>query len=115
MNRHDLEALQQAQNRAAELAADILAGRRGLLQAAHELKNRLWDAGLTDADPDVGAFVLIDSETDALPLGSERQYWELTALARKDKHIARAEAWARPFGLEACERNVRRFGPGTKR
>lgn len=115
MGRYDLEAREREQRIAAELAADILAGRRGLLEAAHELKGRLWQAGLTEDDADLAAFVLIDSETDALPLGAERQYWEPRALAGKDEDIARAEAWARPFGLAACTNVVKRFGHLTRR
>jgi hypothetical protein len=115
MDPYNFEAREQAQARAATIATQILAGERGLLEAAHELKGWLWRGGLPDDDPALRAFVLIDSETDALPLGTERQHWEPAALAQKDQEIARAEMWARPFGVEACEDVVRRFGHLTSR
>lgn len=62
-----------------------------------------------DEDEGAAVFRLIGSETDHLPLGDERQYWEPTALATKDIEIQSAEMWARPFGLVSCQRLIDRF------
>jgi hypothetical protein len=45
---------------------------------------------------------VIDSETDALPVGPERFHWNADALAKLEGEIHRAESWARAFGLEEC-------------
>ena len=107
---YDLEARDKLLARACRVATDVLAGRRSLCEAAHELKRCLINAGLEDSDPALEAFVVIDSETDRYPLGTERQHWDPEALARLEPYIARAEVWAREFGVGACEDILRRFG-----
>ena len=63
-------------------------------------------------DPDLEAFTLIASETDHLPIGSERDRWSRAALAEKQPKIAEAERWAKGVGLEACRNVAARFGSG---
>jgi hypothetical protein len=66
---------------------------------------------VSDEDEDFLAFVAIDSETDHLPVAAHvRPLWDAEALRGKDQDIARAEAWARSVGLEACRNLVSRFG-----
>lgn len=73
------------------------------------MNKMLYQVGVRDGDESYDAFRLISSETDHLPVGQERQYWEPAALARKDQEIARAELWAREFGLGACRELADRF------
>ncbi len=61
-------------------------------------------------DPIMEHLMLIACETNTLPLGAERQYWDERALEQKDRDIARAELWAREFGLDTCLRITQRFG-----
>ena len=75
----------------------------------------LYWLGLDASDSDAVDFIVINSDTDHLPLGPERQYWAADALKAKDQEIARAEEWARQFGLETCRRLVQRFGPSNDR
>ncbi len=49
-------------------------------------------------------FVAVDSETDHLPTGPERQYWDPHILEEKDREIARHDALDRPEALEVCKR-----------
>jgi hypothetical protein len=95
----------------ASLAAAILAGREPLVASTQRMLQFLTHLRLADADPERIDFVRISSETDHLPLGSERRHWNAEALRRKDVEISQAEAWARTFGLESCRHLIERFGP----
>jgi hypothetical protein len=57
----------------------------------------------------MGIFTAIDSETDALPLGEVRQYWDQAALERLEPDIREAERWAREAGRSACISLIQRF------
>ncbi len=99
------------QRQVVALAQAILDGQEPLVPNAQRMTKLLYWLGLEPStDEDITDFRLIVSETDALPLGSERQYWEPAALAEKDREIVQAEAWARKFGLDTCRRLVQRFG-----
>lgn len=90
-------------------AKAMLAGTTSFIEGAR----RIWELGFTaglDGDADFEAFVLIESETDALPFGELRRMWNAEALAKLQPEIDRAEAWARDVGMAACERLAQRFG-----
>ena len=63
-----------------------------------------------DDDPDFSVFVLIDSETDSLPVGDVRRLWSQSALVALDPQLNRARDWAMTTGGEALRRLVSRFG-----
>ena len=65
---------------------------------------------MPDDDPDFTAFIVIDSETETLPVGDARRYWAAEALAEKVPEIVKAEEWAMTNCREAFENVVRRFG-----
>ena len=67
-------------------------------------------AGIADRDQDLMKFLVIDSETEALPIGKMRELWDPDALERLQPEIARAEAWAKKVGTPACRNLIRRFG-----
>ncbi len=92
------------------LAASMLESRVPILPNAQRMSKLLFQLGLGDDDRVNAAFSAILSETDHLPIGTERQYWVPSALARKDEEIAQAEAWARGPALEACREIVQRYG-----
>lgn len=54
-------------------------------------------------------FGAVDSETDSLPTGIARQYWDPAALARGDGKIERAEAMYRDEVISACRNVIVRF------
>ncbi len=91
------------------LANEILAGRAGLVVSTQRMNTLLYHIGVRSGDESHDAFRRIASETDHLPLGQERQHWAPAALAVKDQEIARAELWAREFGLDACRELADRF------
>jgi len=55
-------------------------------------------------------FVIIESETDALPVGALRARWAPEALEAIQPRLAAAEAWAKTVGEAACRNFVQRFG-----
>ena len=112
---HSVATNRHIERQVAALAAAILEGQASLVASAQGMAQLFVELGLDATDPDAADFYLIDSETDQLPLGAERQYWAADALQVKDEEIARAEAWARAFGLETCRRLVQRFGPSNDR
>lgn len=96
--------------RAAEIAAAILAGSMPLLDGCHLLDQLGQAVEVPDNDPDFRAFSLIQSETDALPIGHVRAHWAPDALARLEPEIQSATTWAEPIALPACKSVVARFG-----
>ncbi|MDH5822080.1 hypothetical protein QFW77_03605, partial [Luteimonas sp. RD2P54] len=96
--------------RAAEIAAAILAGSMPLLDGCHLLDQLSSAVEVPDNDPDFGAFSLIQSETDALPIGQARGLWTRDALAGLEPEIQSATIWAEPIALPACKSVVARFG-----
>lgn len=95
------------------VAREALSGQRDRVVAALELVNLRSAVDVPDDDPDFECFVLIDSETDALPLATELSQWSAEALARLKPEMARAREWVRKVGDPSFESVVRRFG-GTE-
>jgi hypothetical protein len=86
-----------------------------IILAARELNGLLRDAGLKDDDQDLIDIVLIDSETDALPIDlPARSRWNDDALTGRDSAIREAERWAKDFGLNTCRRLISRLEPQTE-
>lgn len=95
--------------RAAETARSMIDGNLSFLEGARVLSSLRHDAEVSDGDDDFMAFVVIDSETDDIPIGEVRQHWSIDALNKLDPEIKEAEEWARGVGFEACQSLVRRF------
>ena len=91
------------------IAAAMLSGAMSFIEGARTIWGLGHSAGLQD-DADFNAFIVIESETDALPMGELRRMWNAEALEKLQPEIDRAEAWAREVGTSACERLVKRFG-----
>jgi hypothetical protein len=89
-------------------AARIIAGELPYLDGARVLLRLRAEADLPE-DPDFNIFVLIESETDYLPVGTQRPYWAEAALKLKDADIRRAEEWARGTARADVELLARRF------
>src|SRR6185437_16374320 len=84
------------------VAAGIVSGEMEIVEGCRLLVSHLGDAGLRN-DPDAITVVGFESETDNFPVGSQRAYWNPTALAAKD---AAREAYVAAAGtavLAACQ------------
>lgn len=86
----------------------ILKGEISYLEGARKIFSLKHVADL-DLDPDIIPFIAIYSDTDALPLGEVRRYWQPEALDRLQPEIERKEEWAQEYGRVACENLVKRF------
>lgn len=60
-------------------------------------------------DSDLLGMAGIESETDHLPLGPVRQYWEPEALRRKDAELAECETFFRDSAVKMCRALVERY------
>ena len=89
-------------------ALDLIEGRLGVIEAARVIAKLGYWTSLRE-DPDVAAFVAIDSETDSLPLGEVRKLWADHALVRLDAEIEKAEGFYRQSALESAARLAERF------
>ena len=96
--------------RAAALASQILAGTVDVLEAAIEMHRLRWQVDVPENDPDFEAFRLVESETDALPIGTQREHWATEALARKEPELARSREWALATVKQECRNIIARFG-----
>lgn len=54
-------------------------------------------------------FEAVDSETDDLPVDTERKNWSADALKQKDEEIAKAEALYKNDVIAACRKLLERF------
>ncbi len=98
-----------ARQKIVETAHAILDGRLSFIQGARRINRLSVDADVPDFDPDLTCFVLIDSETDTLPLGEVQKLWQPAALAKLQPEIERSEQWAREIGWAACQSLIARF------
>ncbi|WAS57124.1 DUF2489 domain-containing protein [Burkholderia ambifaria] len=92
------------------IAQAMLDGKLTFLEGAAQvlaIKSQL--TGVADRDPDFDAFVVIQSETDHLPLEAQRSLWSPTALAALEPEFRQVEEWAKSFAPQACRNLIERF------
>ena len=94
------EYVVKQRDRARLVARQVLSGEVSAVQGAR-LIVRLGGLELPENDEDLQALRLVESETDHLPVGDERQHWAPAALAEKVDELARVEKWAREVALTA--------------
>jgi hypothetical protein len=85
------------------VTSDMLEGRLSFLEGAVRITELRYNACLED-DQDALLFVVIESETDHLPLGEVQKLWDQDALRKLRPTIESWEKYAREEGLEACKR-----------
>ena len=97
--------------RVIEIAQSILDGDTGIIAGSRLLASLRFEIGLAnpDFDEDFIVFMVIDSETDHLPIGKYREGWAADALARKDAEVTAIEERARGDALAGCLRLIERF------
>jgi hypothetical protein len=110
-NRFDLEMVERTRARAADVASAILRGELGIIEGARLLSD--MSSYLVEdwvSDPDFRVFGALDSETDHLPVGAQRELWDPDALRERDAAVARIERSASEAVFTACRNVVARFG-----
>ena len=85
-------------------------GEIGVIDASRKLRNLQYQL-FESIDHDFLCFIAIESETDHLPVGNERQYWNKEVLIEKDKEIAAYESDVKQKFLDACNQVIERFSP----
>ncbi len=95
----------------------VIDGDVGVIAASRKLRD-LHCQMFQDVDDDFRIFIGIESETDHLPVGDERQYWNAAVLSEKDKEIAEYEDKKMKVVIESCKKLIDRFaisgGPSIK-
>lgn len=92
-----------------KVAQAILNGTMDVIDGARMLHGLGHDVSADDLDPDFSIFVVIDSDTDHLPIGDERQLWSENALVEKDEEIRKIKAFYKDDVVQACTRLILRF------
>jgi hypothetical protein len=90
------------------IARRLLDGEYPLFEACHRIAALRWRLPNPD-DPLFDTFVAIACETEDLPLGDQRQYWDSPALKRKDDEAAAYAKKVRSAAEEAAEKTVSRY------
>ncbi|MHC2333893.1 hypothetical protein [Bradyrhizobium sp. USDA 4454] len=90
-----------------ETARSILAGETTAIEGARSIVRSCSRAKLEN-DPDIVPFIAIESETETLPLGGDRQYLQAKALADLEPEIEKAQPWARGIATARCQNLVNR-------
>ena len=100
-----------------EICQSVIKGSTGVIDASRKLRNLHYQM-FQNVDDDFRIFIGIESETDHLPVGDERQYWDVAVLSEKDKEIAEYEDKVIKVVVESCKKLIDRFaisdGPSIK-
>src|SRR5258706_10073140 len=102
------EYIAMQRHRVAELARQILSGEIDVLDGSSQITSLGAEIEVDLRDDDMMAFVLVESETDHLPIGAEGQNWSDEALARKEPDLRRARDWATDVVREPCANLISR-------
>jgi hypothetical protein len=112
MDRYRYDEEQQAlmRWRVVATADAILRGELGIIEGARQLSSLAHDLVIDwTTDPDFLVFGALDTETDHLPVGAVRAFWDPAAVTEKDATVERIEAAARAEVEQACRSVVSRF------
>jgi GH43 family beta-xylosidase len=100
--------------RVAELAQQIIAGEIDVLDGSWQIAALRFEVEIEDRDQDFIPFVVVESETDHLPIGAEALNWSDEALIRKEPELKQAREWAREIVLASCVSLVARFANASR-
>ena len=95
--------------RVADLARQILAREIDVLDGSVQIAGLRNELEIDHDDYDLLAFVIVESDTDALPIGAESLNWSKEALIRKEPELRSAREWAFSTVRDACENLIARF------
>jgi hypothetical protein len=107
MTHEEYVAMQR--RRVADLASRILACDIDVLDGSSQIARLRYEIDIESNDEDLTAFVLVESDTEALPIGAEALNWSKEALSRKEPELQEAREWALSVVSEACEKLIVRF------
>src|SRR5258708_7469340 len=102
------EHRQWAASKVVAIAKSIVSGELGIVAGARQLATWRFDLD-ANSDPDFMFFVGLDSETDHLPVGSERANWNPDVLKTKDEELRRYEDSFRHRAFQICHRMITKY------
>ncbi len=109
---NDQEA--EAMDALVTLAAAMLAGHISYFEGAVQvLRLKPAVGGVANRDVDFDAFVVIESESDHLPLKAQQHLWNPEVLAKLRPELETTEEWAGSFAPAALISLIKRFGDKT--
>ena len=108
------EYVNQQREKVASIANLVITKKLNILEAAKEISSISNELGLDENDEDINILRAINSETDSLPIGKEKDLWSKNALLKKQNEIEKAEKWAIEIGFNAFSNLVNRFGDNIK-
>ena len=91
------------------LCRAMLSGEVSFFEGAVKACSLRHNIEAPENDPDLQAFVLIESEADHLPLKDIQHRWSAEAIERLKPEFEKTEQWAKPFASVACENLIKRF------
>lgn len=103
------EYVDMQRRRVVELARQILSNQIDILDGCCKIAALRWQLEVPDGDDDLMAFMLVDTETDNLPVGDEAQNWADEALALKEPELREARDWALNIVRQPCKNLLIRF------
>jgi hypothetical protein len=92
------------------IARSVLCGAMSPIAGARAIVRLRFNIGEFENDADLLLMTGIESETDHLPIGPERDHWDPEVLATRASEISDAQHWAQKTGRAALESIVRRWG-----
>ena len=104
----DRDSSSEARDQAIGLARAILEGRVELIEGARLITYLLPTLGLQDLT-DLMPFAMIDDESDDIPTGPERRYWNPDALEKKDQLLEQVMVRHASAAIEACRTIILRL------
>lgn len=107
------ESYESVRLRALAALADLIEGRVGVIESALKINGMRRRLAGDRLDDDWRIFAAIDSDSDDLPLGSARDYWQSEALAQKDKEKEERESFYREQALISAKALLRRYEKGA--
>ena len=101
----------QARERLVVLCHQMLSGELSFIEGANQVCSLRFQVGLPEFDPDLLAFVAIESETDHLPLRHVQYRWSSAALQQLQPEFEKTELWAKGVANHACQNLIERLSP----
>ena len=103
------ESEEAARRNLVALCRAMLAGELSFFEGAIQVCSLRSSIRVSESDPDITAFVAIESETDSLPTFKAQQLWSADALQRLQPEFEKTETWAKSFASQACNNLIERF------
>jgi hypothetical protein len=91
-----------ARDKLGEALSQMMGGNLSFIEGSRIVNGLTEAAGYDRLSEPFVAFVAIDSETDAVPIGKVRDLWHPDAVAKHTDEWCQSEAWAKQVGEPAC-------------